>query len=212
MSVKERKGNNRKQALIDATLECIANEGLQKTTVRNVAEYAKVTNGLIRFYFSGKDELLRAAYSSLLALMYVATDDSVAGPCDSAKQRLANFIQATLSPPIVSPRTVLLWANFLPMTYIDAEMAAIRTHEYAKTTQRLEPLIRAALIVEQITLSDAQCTVLAIKLNALIDGLWLEGSMASYKFDEQALVTMGLDGAGAILGIDLPMPNALKPD
>lgn len=203
MPAKGTKGKNRKQALINATLDCIANEGLQKTTVRNVAEYANVTNGLIRFYFSGKDELIRAAYSALLESMVVNALVDINDQDICAKTRLQHFIQATLSAPIVSPRMVLLWANFLPMTYIDPEMAAIRTNEYAKTTKILEPLIRAALATENMTVDHLECEVLAIKINALIDGLWLEGSMAAYKFKEHELVNIGIDSASAILSISL---------
>jgi len=203
MPAKGTKGKNRKQELINATLDCIANEGLQKTTVRNVAEYANVTNGLIRFYFSGKDELIRAAYSALLEIMYVNARIEINDADICAKTRLQHFIQATLSAPIVSPRTVLLWANFLPMTYIDPEMAAIRTNEYAKTTKILAPLITAALATENITVDHHECEILAIKINALIDGLWLEGSMAAYKFKDNELVNIGIDSASAILSISL---------
>lgn len=194
---------NRKQALIEATLDCIAKEGLQKTTVRNVAEYANVTNGLIRFYFSGKDELIRAAYSKLLEHMYVDGYREQVATIEGAKLRLRDFIVAALSEPIVSPRTVLLWANFLPMTYIDPEMAAIRSHEYAKTTRVLEPLIKSALLENKVQLSDHECEVAAIKINALIDGLWLEGSMAAYKFKDNELANIGVESASALLGITL---------
>jgi len=203
MSAKGSKGKNRKQELINATLDCIEKEGLQKTTVRNVAEYANVTNGLIRFYFSGKDEMLREAYSALLEQMYVKPRIDVEDALVCAKTRLRNFILLTLSAPIVSPRTVLLWANFLPMTYIDPEMAAIRSHEYAKTTKILEPLIRDALSVDGISVSDHDCEISAIKINALIDGLWLEGSMAGYKFKEHELVNIGIESASDMLSIKL---------
>jgi len=203
MAAQGRKGNNRKQELINATLDCIAKEGLQKTTVRNVAEYANVTNGLIRFYFSGKDEMIRAAYSALLSHMYVHAEIESEGQQVSAKLSLCNFIKTTLSPPIVSPRTILLWANLLPMTYIDPEMAAIRSNAYAKTTKRLEPLIKSALLENDIIINEHECEISAIKLNALIDGLWLEGSMAGYKFNENELVNIGIESASAILSIDL---------
>ncbi|MEH6452881.1 MAG: TetR family transcriptional regulator C-terminal domain-containing protein [Psychromonas sp.] len=203
MATQGRKGNNRKQELINATLDCIAKEGLQKTTVRNVAEYANVTNGLIRFYFSGKDEMIRAAYSELLNHMYVSAEINSEDQQSNAKIMLCNFITTTLSPPIVSPRTVLLWANLLPMTYNDPEMAAIRSNEYAKTTKRLEPLIKSALHEDGVSISEHECEILAIKLNALIDGLWLEGSMAGYKFKENELINIGIESASAILSVDL---------
>ncbi|OUR85180.1 transcriptional regulator [Marinomonas sp. 42_23_T18] len=203
MSTKRREGNNRRQELIEATLNCIENEGLQGATVRKVADYAGVTNGLIRFYFSGKDELIRAAYAALLEQIYTSARLNIEDTEVPEKERLRRFIEATLSFPIVSPRTVLLWANFLPLTYIDDEMAAIRSEGYVETTNILQPLIRASLAQENVLISELESERFSIKINALIDGLWLEGSMAGYKFKNGELAQMGVETASAILAINL---------
>lgn len=202
MSTKRREGNNRRQELIEAALNCIENEGLQGATVRKVADYAGVTNGLIRFYFSGKDELIRAAYAALLEQIYASARASIDDVQLPAKERLRRFIEATLSFPIVSPRTVLLWANFLPITYIDDEMAAIRSEGYMETTNILQPLIKESLLEEGMLITDLESGRSAIKINAVIDGLWLEGSMASYKFQNGELAAMGLETASAILAFE----------
>jgi len=203
MSTKRREGNNRRQELIEATLNCIENEGLQGATVRKVADYAGVTNGLIRFYFSGKDELIRAAYAALLEQIYTSARLNIEDTEVPEKERLRRFIEATLSFPIVSPRTVLLWANFLPLTYIDDEMASIRSEGYVETTNILQPLIRASLAQENVLISELESERFSIKINALIDGLWLEGSMAGYKFKNGELAQMGVETASAILAINL---------
>lgn len=203
MSTKRREGNNRRQELIEATLNCIENEGIQGATVRKVADYAGVTNGLIRFYFSGKDELIRAAYAALLEQIYVSARANIEDAQLPVKERLRRFIEATLSFPIVSPRTVLLWANFLPLTYIDDEMAAIRSEGYVETTNILQPLVIASLAQENRNISEEESQRFAIKLNAVIDGLWLEGSMAGYKFQNGELAEMGVETASSILAINL---------
>lgn len=203
MSTKRREGNNRRQELIEATLNCIENEGLQGATVRKVADYAGVTNGLIRFYFSGKDELIRAAYAALLEQIYASARVNIEDAQLPAKERLRRFIEATLSFPIVSPRTVLLWANFLPLTYIDDEMATIRSEGYVETTNILQPLIKVSLAQENVLISELDAERSSIKINALIDGLWLEGSMAGHKFQNGELAQMGVETASAILAINL---------
>jgi len=203
MSIKRREGNNRRQELIEAALDCIENEGLQGATVRKVADYAGVTNGLIRFYFSSKDELIRAAYAALLEQIYASARVNIEDSQLPAKERLRRFIEATLSFPIVSPRTVLLWANFLPLTYIDEQMAAIRSDGYVETTNILQPLIKATLEDHEQLITDQESARSAVKINAVIDGLWLEGSMAGYKFENGELAQMGLETASAILAIEL---------
>ena len=52
----------RKEALILATLELVAENGVRGATVRGIAQRADVTQGLIRHYFSSKEELIIAAY------------------------------------------------------------------------------------------------------------------------------------------------------
>ncbi|KJZ14222.1 transcriptional regulator [Marinomonas sp. S3726] len=203
MSIKRREGNNRRQELIEAALDCIENEGLQGATVRKVADYAGVTNGLIRFYFSSKDELIRAAYAALLEQIYASARVNIEDSQLPAKERLRRFIEATLSFPIVSPRTVLLWANFLPLTYIDEQMTAIRSDGYVETTNILQPLIKATLEDHEQFITDQESARSAVKINAVIDGLWLEGSMAGYKFENGELAQMGLETASAILAIEL---------
>lgn len=203
METKRRESNNRRQALIEAALECIAKEGLQAATVRKVADYAGVTNGLIRFYFSGKDELIRAAYAALLEHIYVTAREGVDDESVPAKTRLRAFIQATLSAPIVAPRTVLLWANFLPLTYSDPEMATIRREAYVDTTDILAGLIEQSFVQEGKALDKEIVQSFAIQVNAIIDGLWLEGSLASDKFRAGELEQLGLDAVSAVLKLDL---------
>ncbi|WP_133010327.1 TetR/AcrR family transcriptional regulator [Marinomonas flavescens] len=203
MTSKRREGNNRRQELVNATLECIANEGLQGATVRRVSECAGVTNGLIRFYFSGKNELIRAAYSALLNHIYTTARIGIDNELLSAKRRLRNFIEATLSPPIVAPRTVLLWANFLPLTYSDPEMAIIRRKAYVDTTDVLATLIEQSFKEDNREFSATDIENFSIKANALIDGLWLDGSMYSEKFQDGALVKIGLEAVSSVLRLEL---------
>ena len=51
--------------------------------------------------------------------------------------------------------------------------------------------------------SDDDLRQLAIACNAVIDGLWLEGSTLPDAFAKGELVRIGMRSVGAILGIDL---------
>ena len=201
--VERRKSNKREQELIDATLECIANEGLQAATVRKVAEYAGVTNGLIRFYFDSKDEMIRKAYEKLLDSIYKAGLDATVGEGLSPTERMCRFIEATLSPPVTSSRTVMLWATFLPLTRIDPEMARIRYAGYADTTDMIEPLVAAVLTDVGKSVSSEERRRYAVMINALIDGLWIEGGHSGEKYSQGVLANMAIDGASALIGVDL---------
>ncbi len=48
----------RREQLIEATIEAIAKHGFRKTTLGQVAKRAKLSQGIVNFYFKTKDGLL----------------------------------------------------------------------------------------------------------------------------------------------------------
>lgn len=56
----------RKAKIMDAALELFAKKGYAQTSVDSIAKKANVSKGLIYHYFSGKQELLKSIFASLL--------------------------------------------------------------------------------------------------------------------------------------------------
>ena len=54
----------RRQDIVDATCDVIADVGIDATTMRNIADRAGCTTGLVTHYFSGKSAILLAALRS----------------------------------------------------------------------------------------------------------------------------------------------------
>lgn len=192
--------DSRKDALIRAALELVAEGGAGAATVRAIAGRAGVTPGLIRHYFSTKEELTRAAYRRLMERM---TADSVmvlggAGDCPIA--RLAAFVAASLRPPVVDPLRLGLWAGFLHAVRTDPDMRSVHEQNYHSYRDLLQDLIAD---LPRDGASAAQCRAEAIACNAVIDGLWLEGSALPDSFAPGELERIGLTAVGAILRIDL---------
>ncbi|WP_275287316.1 TetR/AcrR family transcriptional regulator [Halomonas elongata] len=202
-----RTGNDRESVLIDATLTCIAREGISAATVRNIADYAGVTNGLIRFYFKSKDGILQAAYRRFLERLFEAAHGTIGGDM-TACERLERYLLANLSPPIVTPDSLLLWANFLPLTHYDDAMADIRRHWYTRTTLAFRDLIHGALEEHGHAPSDTELRRLSVAVNGLIDGLWIEGSLSTETLDINELQTIGLDATSRLL--DIPASHSPK--
>ena len=189
----------RRDALILAALDLVGEAGPEAATVRAIADRAGVTPGLIRHYFTSKDELIRAAYRRLME--WLTQDSSVAllqadkGP----KAQLVAFVQASLRPPVVDPARLGLWAGFLNALRRDPEMRVIHDQGYRAYRDLLEALI-AALPRDATA---AQCRRDAIACNAVIDGLWLEGSALPEAFAVGELEDIGIASVSAILGINL---------
>lgn len=196
-------GEERRQDLLRATLDCVAERGLQATTVREIAVRAGVTGGLIRYYFACKDQMILEAYRSTMAEMTALAKEASQKAEYSAGARLAGFVAANLSPPILDIRRLTLWASFISMIHVDAAMAAIHHEHYLAFRDELETLAGAVLAEARRPADAGRCRDAAIKINAAIDGLWLEGTLAPALFASGNLIAMGIETVEAILGLRL---------
>lgn len=189
----------RREALIAAALDLVAEGGPQAATVRAIAERAGVTPGLIRHYFQTKEDLNRAAYH---ALMDQITGASVAvldtGPPEP-EARLAAFVVASVAPPVMNAEALGLWAGFIHKVRTDPAIRSVHEATYLGYRDRLQALIAALPRDADV----ARLRADAIACNAVIDGLWLEGSALPEAFGPNELTRIALTSVGAILGIDL---------
>lgn len=190
---------SRRDALISAALELVAEGGPQAATIRAIAERAGVTPGLIRHYFTTKDELTRTAYGYLMDRMTNSNAEVLQSAPDNPASRLAVFVAASLNPPIVDPLQLGLWAGFLHGMRRDPSMRLVHAERYYAYRDLLQSLIAALPRVA----TEAKLRADAIACNAVIDGLWLEGSALPEGFASGELEHIGMTAVGAILGIDL---------
>jgi TetR/AcrR family transcriptional regulator, transcriptional repressor of bet genes len=191
--------DKRRQALIAATLSLVSEGGARVATVRAIAERAGVTAGLIRHYFQSKENLIGQAFRQLMTGM---SEDSAAVLTYAPKDphaRLAAFVAASLRPPVVDADAVVTWASFIQETRRDPAMLDIHHQTYLGFRDQLRDLI-AALPVAR---SEEELRQLAIACNAVIDGLWMEGSTLPDTFEKGELVRIGIRSVGAMLGVDL---------
>jgi TetR/AcrR family transcriptional regulator, transcriptional repressor of bet genes len=189
----------RREALIAAAQDLVAEGGPKAATVRAIAERAGVTAGLIRHYFASKEELSQAAYRALMDRM---TDD-IGHVLDDAPPdpiaRLAVFVSATLRPPVVDGKAVGLWAGFIHQVRSDPALLAVHEASYLQFRNALQ-----ALIADLPRQADPdQLRHQAIACNAVLDGLWLEGSVLPDNFAMGEVELIGLTSVGAILAVDL---------
>ncbi len=208
----------RRESLIEATLDLIAEQGPEAATVRAIATRAGVTPGLIRHHFATKSELLAAAYehhmAELIAMSSTASaasgfDSNGAGPSRSPADRLDRFITAALSPPAVDPRAIALWAGFIHMVRRDPRMHAIHARTYVAFRDRLQALIEARLQAAGVRCDAPRLRQLAIACNAVLDGLWLEGGALPEAFRDDDLPALGRASVAAILATELGQGETL---
>lgn len=199
---RQENSDSRRSDLIAATLAVIAREGVKSATVRTIAKEADVTQGLIRYYFSSKDELIATAYETYMGDLVMAADQASC-QTGSAAMRLAKFIQASLTQPVTSPEAVSIWAGFFEILLHDPTMHAHHKRSYDLLRLHLKKLIGDIYAEQQRTIEPAQLRRLSIAGNAILDGLWIEGGALPDAFEKDELVLVGLESFGALLNINL---------
>jgi AcrR family transcriptional regulator len=189
----------RRDALIAAALDLMAEGGPQAATVRAIADRAGVTPGLIRHYFHTKDELTRAAYTRLMDRMMAANLRVLETSPPRPEARLAAFVDASLRPPVVDEESLALWASFIHRMRLDPHIRSAHETSYLAYRDHLQRLIAAL----PRPADDDSLRRQAIACNAVIDGLWLEGSALPTAFSDGEIPRIGLLSVGAILNLDL---------
>lgn len=188
----------RREDLIAAAMELVAEGGPEAATVRAIAARAGVTPGLIRHYFHSKEELTHAAYRHVMdAMTLEAMRACEAVPETDPVARLAAFVAANFRPPVMTPVKVGVWAGYMHLGRSDPQMQAIHEATYLGYRDRLQSLI-AALPRPADPARDRRD---AIACNALIDGLWIEGGSLPEGFAQGEVLGIALDGIAALLGI-----------
>jgi AcrR family transcriptional regulator len=193
----------RRQDLIAATLDCIAEYGLQGATVRQIADRAGVTPGLIRHYFTGKELMFQAAYREVVFTMFESANKRAVEKIDDPLARLKIFVLANFKEPIIDQRMLSLWATFISQTGVDPALATIHREGYLSYRDTLEQLLADALKAAGRDADAAERRGLAIAINGLIDGLWLEACMAGDMFAEGELGRIALASVERLTGLTL---------
>ena len=102
----------RREQLIEATIDSIARHGFRKTTLSEVAKRAKLSQGIVNFYFKTKDNLLLETLE-YLAEEYEATwRRAVAASGSDPVAALDAIIETDLGPAVCNRRKVSVWVAF----------------------------------------------------------------------------------------------------
>ena len=191
----------RRQDLIDATLDSVAEHGLEGASLRAIALRAGVTAGLIRHYFPGKEELLQEAYAALMGRMTEQAKAALLVENASPRQRLAAFVTANLNAPIIDARVFSLWATFIGRAGADPSLARAHREGYLGFRNEVEAVVAEVLGAEQRRPDANELRRHAIAINAIIDGLWIEGCLAAEMFSPGEWAAIGVKAREAELGL-----------
>ena len=97
----------RRQALIDATIECLKRYGHDGLSIRTISAQAGVSVGLINHHFPNKNQLVAAAYRHFNSELVGGLQAAVARAADSPRARMRAFLEASFCPPNLDRKSVV---------------------------------------------------------------------------------------------------------
>jgi len=164
--------DQRRRALIEATIRCLGERGTEAISIRNICEEAGVSIGLVNHYYAGKEALVADAYQQLADDLLGRLTDEVAAAGSGARARLTAFFRASFSSFVVDPGLLRLWMAFWTLSQQSESIAEVHARTYRAYRAALEELLGE--LADERGLDRAQVPLAAIGLSGLLDGLWLE--------------------------------------
>lgn len=167
----------RREQLIRATLQSIDQKGLAETTVATIASKAGLSTGIVAHYFGDKDGLLNAAMRTILRDL----KDAVAryraqAPSDSPRDHLRAIVDGNFDDSQVNSEAMRVWLTFWSASMHQPPLARLQRANDKRLYSNLAHQFSRVLPRERAVSA-------ARGLAAMIDGLWLRGSLVGKEFD-----------------------------
>jgi TetR/AcrR family transcriptional repressor of bet genes len=161
----------RRAQLIEATVDSIAKYGFARTTLADVARHAKLSQGIVSFYFDSKEELLIATLRHMVGEYEAFSEAAMrrAGPVPA--RQLDAMVAADFDPAIASRKQVTVWYAFWGETRWRKEFLDLCTRWAAAYQDRTRAVIQE--VIDAGGYQGLDAAAIARGLNAMIDGLWL---------------------------------------
>ena len=161
----------RQLQLIKATIECIAKHGFEGTTLARVTETAGTSLGFVNLHFGSKERLLEATLRFLATEHRNQWKQGIQQPELSDFDRLLLIVDSHFHPPICNRKKLAVWFAFFGEA---GSRGVYRKIVDEIDFERFEEIIRLCQdIQEEGGYADADPRQVAMTLEGLFDGLWL---------------------------------------
>lgn len=180
--------DQRRRAITEATLRCLAGRGVDKVSVRDICAEAGISVGLISYYYGGKEALIADVYERIANTLQQTLQREVEQTLGDARQRLSAFIRASFLPVNLDMDLMHAWLSFWSMSKRSERIAEVHDRTYNAYLQLLERLIADTARASEAAETDVRLA--AIGVSALLDGLWVEWCLNPQTFTPQEGVRM----------------------
>ena len=174
----------RRGQLIEATIDTIARHGFRKTTLSQVAKRAKLSQGIVNFYFKTKDGLLLETLEFLAEEYEARWKRAVAASGPDPVAALDAIIETDLGRKVCNLRKVSVWVAFWGEVRSQPgfrKLCSKLSEDYLAQTREI-----ISRIIDRGGYQRHDADAIARGLNAMINGLWLDLMIDPMNFDREA--------------------------
>ena len=199
--------DHRRQQLIEATIQTISKFGLSNTTIARVTQAAKLSTGIVGFYFKNKEHLLLgtleyidAEYNRLIKTVFTAN-----APPEAIVRKV---LEVNFDPIVCDPDKIAVWNAF------SSESGARK--EYMKICGEHDQAFHNALLdcirslCGRYTDKEMNPEAITRGLTGLIDGYWQAYLFSPAEFDRTEAIRIGIDYLSAVFPDHFPLDG--EPD
>lgn len=171
----------RKPQLINATMSVIDRVGLHAASISLISKEAGVSTGIINHYFGGKHGLLEETMREILRQLSSTVKQNLSElPADAHHQRINAIVEGNFVGYQAESKVAKTWMAFWSYSMHDEELKRLQRVNERRLLSHLRKELKALLSAEQAEL-------VAHGIAALIDGIWLRGTLNPQGIDaEQA--------------------------
>ena len=162
----------RRVQLIEATIDCLARTGFSELTIAEVAATAKLSAGIVNFYFKSKDALLVATLTHMVEeyCRYWRANVEQAPPAPAAK--ITAMLEGDFQRLVANRKSVTVWYAFWGETRWRPDFMAV-CQGLNEEFQSVAATLFRQLIAESGA-EDRDPMLLSKGFSAMSDGLWLD--------------------------------------
>ncbi|ADZ92529.1 transcriptional regulator BetI [Marinomonas mediterranea] len=162
----------RKPQLVQAAIQAIDKYGFSGATVGVISKKAGVSPAIINHYFGGKNGLFEETMKTLIREFFeILSQERELVKNSTTKEKVMSVVRASINQAQTKPEIVKVWMGFWASSMHSPSLYRLQ-NVYARRLQT------TLVIVLKEAFEGEEARNIAATVAAMIDGMWLRGSLA----------------------------------
>ncbi|MFD2176186.1 transcriptional regulator BetI [Veronia pacifica] len=161
----------RRPQLVRATMAVIERVGLHSASISLISKEAGVSTGIINHYFGGKEGLLEETMREVLRQLSHSVKSRMAAlPQDAHRERINAIVAGNFDGYQTENKVAKTWLAFWTLSMHNKKLKRLQRVNEMRLLSHLKRELKALL-------PQSQAELAAHSVAALIDGIWLRGTL-----------------------------------